>query len=87
MVGSKVSIISPKPQATRHKVMGVITRDVFQCVLFDTPGLLDGQKYSLHQKMMASVGQSLKNVDGVVAVVDSTQVSKTGLNQKKNLRI
>lgn len=76
LVGSNISIVSSKPQTTRHRIMGVMSSDQFQCVFYDTPGLLEA-KYTLHAKMMESVGHSLKNIDVVVAIVDITQVGLT----------
>ncbi len=38
LVGRKVSIVAPKPQTTRHRILGVVTRPASQLVLIDTPG-------------------------------------------------
>ena len=39
LVGEKVAIVSPKPQTTRNSIMGVLTKDEYQLVFVDTPGI------------------------------------------------
>lgn len=39
LVGEKVAITSPKPQTTRHSIMGVLTKEEYQLVFVDTPGI------------------------------------------------
>jgi GTP-binding protein Era len=58
LVGENLSIVSPKAQTTRHRIMGIINGDNYQIVYSDTPGILE-PKYSLHQAMMNYVKVSL----------------------------
>ncbi len=39
LIGEKIAIISPKPQTTRNKIQSILTRDDFQVVFVDTPGI------------------------------------------------
>jgi GTP-binding protein Era len=62
MVGTKVSIVTPKAQTTRQSILGIINKDHYQIILCDTPGILE-PKYRLHQIMMQTVRQSIKEND------------------------
>lgn len=69
LVGEKLSIISPKAQTTRHRIMGIINGDNFQIVYSDTPGILE-PKYALHQAMMSFVKVSLEDADLILLMVE-----------------
>ena len=45
LVGEKVAIVSPKPQTTSHSIMGVLTKDDYQLVFVDTPGIYKSSNY------------------------------------------
>lgn len=68
LMGEKLSIITPKAQTTRHRIMGILTGDDYQIVYSDTPGILE-PKYSLHQAMMSYVKVSLDDADLILLVV------------------
>ena len=69
MVGEKVSIVSPKPQTTRDRILGVLTEDDFQIVFVDTPGIYKARN-ELTDRMMRSVETSARSVDYILYVVD-----------------
>ncbi len=71
LVGTKVSITSPRPNTTRSQVRGVLNRDHAQVVLVDTPGL-HKPRTALGARMNSSASSSLEDVDVVVAVVEAT---------------
>ncbi|MBR2591082.1 MAG: GTPase Era [Clostridia bacterium] len=71
LLGTKVAIISPKPQTTRTKITGVLTEGETQLVFIDTPGF-HKPKTALGQNMMRAVGGSLGGIDGAVLVADCT---------------
>lgn len=69
LLGEKLSIVTPKAQTTRHRVMGLLNGEDFQIVYSDTPGVLD-PKYKLHEGMMKQVGSALIDADLLLLVVD-----------------
>jgi len=71
MVGTKVSIVSARPNTTRFKVRGVLHRDDAQVVFVDTPGL-HRPKTRLGERLNEAAYGSLEDVDVIVALVDAT---------------
>lgn len=71
LVGEKVSIVTPKPQTTRHRIVGVATRDNLQIGFVDTPGLHGGQRRALNRVMNEAAVASLAGVDAVLMVVEA----------------
>ncbi|HIV01201.1 MAG TPA: GTPase Era [Candidatus Caccopulliclostridium gallistercoris] len=72
LVGEKVSIVSPKKQTTRDNIMGILTRDNYQLVFVDTPGL-HRSKNKLDRYMMKNVRNVVAGVDVILYVVDGTR--------------
>lgn len=76
LVGEKLSIISPKVQTTRHRIMGILSKPEYQLVFSDTPGIIE-PKYKLHGNMMQFVNESLSDADVVIYLTDTfTSVEK-----------
>jgi GTP-binding protein Era len=71
VVGEKIAIVSDKPQTTRTRISGVLTRDEGQMVFLDTPGI-HKPGYKLNRRMMAIVTDALSAVDLILLVVDSS---------------
>lgn len=71
LLGQKLSIVTPKPQTTRHKIAGILTRTDCQIIFLDTPGLIQ-PKYALQEVMMASANDAINDADVVVILVDAT---------------
>ncbi len=69
MVGEKVSIVSPKPQTTRDRILGVLTEADFQIVFVDTPGIYRAHN-ALTDMMMRTTETSARSVDYILYVVD-----------------
>ena len=71
LVGRKVSIVAPKPQTTRHRILGVVTRPASQLVLIDTPGLHAGARRVMNQYMNRVAIGSSRDADAVLFVVEA----------------
>ena len=69
MVGEKVSIVSPKPQTTRDRILGVLTEEEYQIVFVDTPGIYKARN-ALTDMMMRTTETSARDVDFLLYVVD-----------------
>jgi GTP-binding protein Era len=74
LVGEKLSIISPKAQTTRHRIMGIVNGDDFQIVYSDTPGILK-PRYKLQETMMQSVDSAICDADLILYITDVTEVT------------
>ncbi len=73
LVGTKLSIVTPKPQTTRKRVVGVRTDEDSQMIFLDTPGIID-PKYELHRVMMQYVEFAIAEADLIGFMIDvSTQ--------------
>ncbi|MEX2627217.1 MAG: GTPase, partial [Ilumatobacteraceae bacterium] len=70
--GHKISIVSDKPQTTRHRVMGVLSRPDVQIVFVDTPGLHKAVT-ALGERVNATALESTTDVDVLCLVLDATQ--------------
>lgn len=64
----KLSIVTPKPSTTRHRILGILSADDYQAVLLDTPGIIQ-PKYKLHDRMMDAVDQALGDADLVLLLI------------------
>jgi len=71
LIGQKISIVTPKPQTTRHKVLGILSREADQIIFLDTPGLLT-PRYALHKAMVDSAHSAIGDADVVLFMIDAT---------------
>ncbi len=71
LVGEKVSIVSDKPQTTRHVVRGIVTRPEGQIVFLDTPGI-HKPIHRMNERMMKSVRDAMGDVDLILLMVDAS---------------
>ena len=73
LVGSKVSIVTNRPQTTRHPVHGIVHRPGGQVVFVDTPGFFQTHKSALVDALHQRAERALRGIDVVVHVVDPTR--------------
>lgn len=78
VVGAKVAITSNKPQTTRHRILGVLTRPGGQIVFVDTPGV-HRPHYRMNRRMMEVTRQVLRDVDVIALLIDVTESPGAGL--------
>jgi len=71
LVESKVAIVSPVPQTTRHRILGVLTRPDFQVVFVDTPGI-HRPLYEMNRRMLRLAYQALEGMEIVLLMVDAS---------------
>jgi GTP-binding protein Era len=72
IIGQKLSIVSPKPQSTRDRIVGIHTTESVQMIILDTPGLLN-PKYPLQEAMRSTALSALNEADVVLFLVDGTE--------------
>lgn len=79
LIGQKISIVTNKPQTTRHKLLGIKSSESYQIIFLDTPGLLK-PKYKLQSFMMDAAHSAIYDADIVVMMVDAEEK----INKKKD---
>lgn len=70
LLGEKIAIVSSKPQTTRNRIMGILTKGEDQYVFLDTPGIHKA-KTKLGNYMMKSVRSSIGSADAVILIADA----------------
>ncbi|MCY3774025.1 MAG: GTPase Era [Gemmatimonadetes bacterium] len=71
----RLSIVTPRPQTTRQRVLGILTKETCQLLFLDTPGLLE-PGYRLQEYMLQSAVHTLHDSDTAVAIVDATRFAR-----------
>jgi len=71
-VGQKVAIVSSKPQTTRNRIQGIVTKPEGQIVFIDTPGLHEAGSV-LNRQMMREVAAALEGIDVLLLMIDATR--------------
>lgn len=90
LIGSKISIVTPKVQTTRSIITGIVTLEDTQLIILDTPGIFEPKK-KLEKAMVRCAWSSLHGVDLVLLIIDSTkpldQLTLQILERLKTLKI
>src|SRR5512136_1184268 len=71
IIGQKISIVSPVPQTTRHRILGILTEGRGQVAFVDTPGI-HRPEFLMNRRMQRVVAESLRDVDLIILMVDGT---------------
>jgi GTP-binding protein Era len=72
LVGQKIAIVTPKPQTTRNRIQGIVTRPDGQIVFVDTPGLHEADS-ALGRQMMHEVAAAVEGIDVLLLMVDASR--------------
>jgi len=83
LVGEKIAIVSPKPQTTRERILGILTTETYQVVFEDTPGIYKASN-RLNDFMQRQTEQTAKDVDLILFVLDGhAGVREEDINELK----
>jgi GTP-binding protein Era len=83
LIGQEISIVTPKPQTTRNKIIGIYTRDNVQVVFHDTPGILK-PSYKLQEFMKREIESTFIDSDIILLVIDASKYETSILNEILN---
>jgi GTP-binding protein Era len=73
LVGQKIAIVTAKPQTTRNRIQGIVTKPEGQIIFIDTPGLHEADS-ALGRQMMQEVAAALEGIDVLLLVVDASRM-------------
>lgn len=82
LMGQKMSIVTDKPQTTRHRILYLLSEDDYQLIVLDTPGLVE-PRYELHEVMMSNVRRSIEDADLVIFLADT----RTNIPHEEGLKL
>lgn len=84
LLQQKLSIVTAKPQTTRHKILGIVNGEQYQIILLDTPGLLQ-PKYRLHEVMMQFAYSAIADAEVILLLVDAEKAKRNLLDIGSNV--
>lgn len=82
LVGEKLSIVTPKAQTTRHRILGIVNEEDYQIIFSDTPGILN-PAYELQESMMDFVKSAFDDADVIIYMVE---VGETQIKNEQFLK-
>jgi GTP-binding protein Era len=75
LLGTDLSIVTPKPQTTRKEVIGILTEENYQMVFLDTPGIIK-PRYKLQESMMEIIPNALQSADVLLVLIEVDDLKK-----------
>lgn len=84
LIGEKIAIVSNRPQTTRTRIMGVVTRETEQIVFLDTPGIHQ-PRTKLGEMMMQSVSNAMDGMDCILMIADISHITGKDLQLAQDL--
>jgi GTPase len=73
LLGEKLSITTHKPQTTRHRILGILSKSHSQAIFLDTPGLID-PRYGLQRTMVEKIHKAIADADIILLIIDITDL-------------
>jgi GTP-binding protein Era len=70
LVGERMSIITHKPQTTRHRIIGIVSEEDYQIVFSDTPGIIEDPAYKMQEAMNSFVKGTFEDADIMIFVTE-----------------
>jgi GTP-binding protein Era len=86
MLGQKISIVTARPQTTRHRILGILNRDKAQVILVDTPGLHRHGGKAINRSMNRAASSSITEADVVALVVEALRMTDEDEDALKRVR-
>ncbi len=74
LLNRKLAIVSPKPQTTRHRILGILNGENYQIILLDTPGMIH-PKYPLQQSMVKTAKSTINEADLILMMIDPNSIT------------
>jgi len=84
LVGEKLSIVTPKAQTTRHRIISILNGDDYQIVFSDTPGIIE-PGYKMQECMMTYIDEAFCDADVIIYLADATDKSDAEKNVPEEL--
>ena len=81
LLGQKISIVTKKPQTTRHRILGLLSTQEYQVIFLDTPGIIQ-PKYLLQEVMMQFASSAMQDADLLLFMIDAAD-PKTDAGQSE----
>ena len=86
LVGERMSIITNKPQTTRHRIVGIVSEEDYQVVFSDTPGFIDDPHYKMQEAMNSFVKAAFEDADIMLWIAEVTDEPAKDLLLKERLK-
>jgi GTP-binding protein Era len=74
LLKEKLAIVSPRPQTTRNRILGIVNGEMYQAIFLDTPGMME-PKYLLQESLLQTSISTIKQADLILFLIDATDVS------------
>jgi len=79
ILGQQLSVVTPKAQTTRHRILGIWSEAAHQAVFLDTPGIIADRRDELEVRMMGAVASSVREADALLAIIDASKRPRQAL--------